>query len=126
MKISVCFAEIDARDHGICGYDPVAFCELKQSTRNPAGLEYESGLDGLNANNGKLQLLLIQEYLTRLAKLQDELRQKYTPLFDQTDDGKRPMSVMYYVKGIVDKQDYDAAMAEAVARFPGPKAGYYT
>lgn len=68
-EIFVAFCQIDAKDDSYCGYSPCAF-----STKKGPVL--------LGKENGKLAMLMEQEYLTRVALLQEEIAKIYMPLFD--------------------------------------------
>jgi hypothetical protein len=115
MKAVVAFCPIDAKDNSSCGYNPVAFCK-PYTARN--GKEYPGDrfVGALNRHNQFLQAELEAEYLTRLHSLQMELKEKYEPLFDNTDTCDRRWA------------DHDLsaeARATAKEKFPGDEADYY-
>ncbi len=112
MSAKIEFAKIDARDDVNTRYSPVAFC-------SPEG----DGPVELGPRNGKIALTMNREYLVRLHELQQEIRGKYLPSFD---DRERPTPAGTEWDLGMDEKQYNEAKAEAEGRFPGDEAPYYT
>ena len=105
---SVEFCPIDAKDHYICGYNPVAFALDDDEVK-------------LGKRNAVLAVRLEREYLTRLHKLQQELAAKYMAL---VVDEESPEEHDWF--HALNENEHNAAEAAATIEFPGETAGFYT
>ena len=76
----------------------------------------------LGPKNGRLQLLMEAEYLTRLHDLQTDIAAEYMRQFDPDE---LPVTDNCYANGL-SKEQYEAVQQEIERRFPGPRAYYYT
>lgn len=109
MEITVEFALIDAKDDPYTGYSPCGFVKNDQP------------LD-LGPINGRLSMLMRQEYLTRLYELQQEIGKKYSNL---TVEEEPTCEDKVWGNGLC-KAEYDAVEKEVMKVFPGKCAKYYT
>ena len=111
MNITTYFCQIDVKDYN----SPVNF-EIDGQTFGNKRI--------LNKVNSRLSVLMEREYLTRLFSLQQEIEQKYTSIFDKTDDFSSEKN-RYNNDGLT-REEYYEVKQEAKNLFPGKEAEYYT
>jgi hypothetical protein len=117
--LKVAFCQLDARDDYLTRYSPVAFYDASKPKR-------EKPLESMTQEQGRLSIFLEQEYLTRLAKLQDEIAKRYEGLVNALQTSTPAVADDEAWDSGLTRDDYERTLKIAEEVHPGRKAAYYT